>query len=363
MGSNHLSDFFQFNRNERNGILVLAAILLSLIVVYFLLPFLVSKQPIDINASKAEIDRFWQSHMQEEAKKNPADSSTFQQAERFSFNPNNTSSEDWRALGLSDKQISTIKNYLSKGGQFRNASDLKKIYGISDDLYKELEPYIYIEGIKSEKESFCKVEFSANSIDAKTLENYGLSGQMAKRYVSYREKINGYHSIDQIKSIYGMTDSILLCIEPFIVFDTITETIAEEIINPVELNSADLETLKSVKGIGDYYANAIIKYRDLLGGYINIDQLQEIYNMKKETYESIRTKLVVDSNKVNKIDINSCDEDSLGRHPYIEYKYAREIVKYRKKKGKFESVEDILLLYLIPQKDYKCIQRYLECKK
>jgi competence protein ComEA len=63
----------------------------------------------------------------------------------FVFDPNTASLQEFQKLGLSEKQASTIKNYLNKGGSFKTKEDLKKIYGISADQYNQLEPYIFIE--------------------------------------------------------------------------------------------------------------------------------------------------------------------------------------------------------------------------
>jgi len=46
---------------------------------------------------------------------------------------------------LRDKTIFTIQNYINKGGKFRSAEDLKKIYGLHDDEFERLSLYVKIE--------------------------------------------------------------------------------------------------------------------------------------------------------------------------------------------------------------------------
>ena len=62
----------------------------------------------------------------------------------FYFDPNVLPFEGWKKLGIREKTIGTIQNYLHKGGHFSKPEDLKKIYGIRADEYKRLEPYIRI---------------------------------------------------------------------------------------------------------------------------------------------------------------------------------------------------------------------------
>lgn len=60
------------------------------------------------------------------------------------FNPNNLTKEEWIKLGFTEKQANTILNFKkSLGGEFKNAQTLKRCYAISDDKFKEIEPYLY----------------------------------------------------------------------------------------------------------------------------------------------------------------------------------------------------------------------------
>ena len=45
----------------------------------------------------------------------------------FYFDPNGLPVSKWKKLGLTEKQITVIKNYENKGGRFEKPSDLQKI--------------------------------------------------------------------------------------------------------------------------------------------------------------------------------------------------------------------------------------------
>ena len=62
------------------------------------------------------------------------------------FNPNNLSHEDWMKRGFTEKQANTILNFKrSLGGSFKDAKTLKRCYGISEEKFKEIEPYLVFE--------------------------------------------------------------------------------------------------------------------------------------------------------------------------------------------------------------------------
>lgn len=111
----------------------------------------------------------------------------------------------------------------------------------------------------------------------------------------------------------------------------------------IELNSADTSALKKIPGIGTGFANKIIKYRNSLGGYINISQLKEVLGLDDDLYNKI-TPYITIIPKSKKIKINSDDFNILNKHPYISYKQAQVITDIRERKGKIESIQRLSLL-------------------
>ena len=113
----------------------------------------------------------------------------------------------------------------------------------------------------------------------------------------------------------------------------------------VELNAADTTVLKRVPGIGTSFANRIVKYRDLLGGFYSISQLQEVYGVDDEKYQSLHKWFRVDTTVlVNKLSVNNASFKTLVRHPYISYEQTKAIVNFRERKGKITSWEPLSLM-------------------
>lgn len=101
---------------------------------------------------------------------------------------------------------------------------------------------------------------------------------------------------------------------------------------PVEafsLNSENPEDWKQINGIGEGYSARIIKYKKWLGGFHSVDQLTEVYGLTDSLVQVMTPHLIVSKN-IQKIKINYADSQVLGRHPYVEWKEADIIVKYRK---------------------------------
>ena len=109
----------------------------------------------------------------------------------------------------------------------------------------------------------------------------------------------------------------------------------------VELNSADTLTLQLLKGIGPTYARRIVRYRDRLGGFTNIEQLLEVYGFTPELLEYISPSLTLDTTDIRRIEINTIELKQLIKHPYIEYYQARDIVRLRNEGQTFRCADDL----------------------
>jgi DNA uptake protein ComE-like DNA-binding protein len=101
----------------------------------------------------------------------------------------------------------------------------------------------------------------------------------------------------------------------------------------VELNTADTNALRIVRGIGAYFARSIVTYRERLGGYAHIQQLLDIRGVDPERLAQWTPQLTLDTTKIIKIDLAAADEQTLRQHPYIGYYAARGIVHFRTTQG------------------------------
>jgi DNA uptake protein ComE-like DNA-binding protein len=128
----------------------------------------------------------------------------------------------------------------------------------------------------------------------------------------------------------------------------------------IELNAADSLDLKKLPGIGSAFANRIVNYKKLLGGYHRIEQLQEVYGMYEELYGQIAPYLTVNPDEIVRIPVRTASLDKLKSHPYINFYQAKAIIEMRKKKGKVEKIEDLKLLEEFSEEDRMRIEPYLE---
>ncbi|MDR1201630.1 MAG: helix-hairpin-helix domain-containing protein [Tannerellaceae bacterium] len=127
----------------------------------------------------------------------------------------------------------------------------------------------------------------------------------------------------------------------------------------VELNTADTTVLKKVPGIGSVFAQRIVKFRDLLGGFYTVSQLQEVYGMDEERYQAIRNWFYVDTLFIAKLSVNHLSYDLLIKHPYLKSTKTRSICRLRQQKGRLSGWENLQLLDEFSTADIERLKAYL----
>ena len=116
----------------------------------------------------------------------------------------------------------------------------------------------------------------------------------------------------------------------------------------LNLNICDSASLEALPGIGPVLSSRIIRYRNLIGGYVSVDQLKEVYGLPEETFDLISARVLADSLAIRKIRINESDYKQLIRHPYFQKNEVYAILKYRELEGKItgkigEMIENNLI--------------------
>ena len=208
-------------------------------------------------------------------------------AERFPFDPNTADSTQLLRLGLQPWQVRNIYKYRSKGGIYRKKEDFARLYGLTVKQYRELEPYIRI---------------SNDYLPASTL-------------VGGKERAEREH--------YER--------------DTVRFPVKIQENEHIVLNTADTSQLKKVPGIGSYYAKEIVRHGQWLGGYVSVDQLDEIEDFPKDAKKFF----VIQNAHPKKLNVNKLSLTQLRRHPYINYYMAKAITDYRRLHGPLTSLDDL----------------------
>ncbi len=199
--------------------------------------------------------------------------------------------------------------------------------------------YSELENKSPEAELF---QFNPNTATDQEFRRLGLSEKLIGTIRNYQDKGGIFRSKNDFFRIYGLTESQKRRLGEFVIIESSdnleisSKNKGEEL--RIELNSADSISLENLPGIGDKLSKRIVKYRDLLGGFHSVDQLQEVYGITNETFSMIENRVTVDGSKIKKLDLNFSDLNELSRHPYVKKVLAQKIIKFRSKYGSFRDL-------------------------
>jgi len=347
----HFLHYLHFTRKERNGTLVLLLICILVFATPDILRRWRAAERTDFSGFQQEIKAFRDSI---------SSRTTASEPQLFYFNPNTASLEDFVRLGLSQKISAMICKYRDKGGQFRRPEDFKKIWGLPEEDFERLLPYIRMESAAREApekrwesrqaETF---SFDPNTATEDDFQRLGLPKWTVQSILRYRSKGGKFRRAQDFQKIYNLSEEDFARLEPHIM---IGATAASQAVahqpgtattpkwpakKPVDINLADVDTWKTLPGIGEKRAQQLVNYREKLGGFLSIDQVGQMYNLPDSVFQAIRPLLLLENRDIRKINLNTVSVAELDAHPYFSRKQAELIVNYRTQHGPYRSVDDI----------------------
>jgi len=265
-----------------------------------MLPLLINNREYNYKEYESELLDFERSIKSHNSKK-PNTVNTNKQENKdninqlFRFDPNTVNENELAKLGFGKHVIRNIIKYRSNGGFFYRKEDLLKIYGMDTSFYNSLVTCIYVE-------------------------RGGLQELP-------EEKNNNYNAIDD-----------------------------HELIN---INRADTSLLTGSLGLERKLSERTIRYRNLLGGYSDKSQFNEIYGITKVQCGLLAANVFIDTTLIRKININHVNEQNLAKHPYLNDYYAKAITKYKEYAGEIKKINELSVNNILPERIYLRIRPYL----
>jgi DNA uptake protein ComE-like DNA-binding protein len=308
----HIREFFHIRKGDRTAILVL---LVVAAVVFFLFNVLGSYDttPFD-EADSLDVARLYEEKSrygdsEKRYRNNDFESSSSSSVELFPFDPNTATPEELLRLGLKSWQVKNMMKYRSKGGVYRTSADFAKLYGLTVEKFKQLEPYLRFTGDHRPASELFTSEKSSVSADE-----------------NRRER------------------------------DTLRYPVKLHEGERLTLDQMDTTSLMRVPGIGSFFARRIVEYSQRLGGFVRVEQLLEVDGVPEDALDYFTE----GSGNVRRLNLNTLTLDQLKRHPYINFYQARAIVDRRRLHGALKNLDDLRLLPEFSDEAISRLKPYVE---
>ncbi len=314
-----LKDLFSLHSGERRGSIVMMAILLLLFGYFAYSQWYAAPAAPNMEPLRAEMEAWL-------AARDSTKSEPEKKAELFRFDPNAIDRADWLRLGLSERQVQGIERWQAKGGRFRVKADLGRMYSLKPDQVDRLLPYVDLPdslpkrdramerraddapheevhahwngeeevAASASKEkgrsSAMRRQAEVNSADTTELVALpGIGPAFARGIVKYRERLGGYHSLDQLAEVYVLQDKpdAIARMRELLVVDTL-------LIRRIPLNTCTVEELAAHPYIRWKLAKPIIAYRQQHGPFREVAGIRAIPLIDEGLYRKLAPYLSVE---------------------------------------------------------------------
>lgn len=311
-----VKDYFSFSKRERNAFIALLLIIVGFIFLPDLfqpkrVPAAISKElqseltrPVDKNSAASPEDESW---------KTPFNDPRQKDVRLFEFDPNTLDEAGFITLGVPERTARTIINYRNKGGKFRNAEDLRKIYTLKKEDADRIIPYARVKAndVYIPKENAVPqaagpaieirlFEFDPNTLDEAGFITLGLPARTARTIINYRNKGGRFRTAEDLRKIYSLQKEDADRIIPYAKIrtqdgnaivagnDHPKKVYQKPPVATLDINTATAEDWKALPGIGDILSVRIVKFRQSIGGFTSIEQVAKTYGLKDSTFQFIK---------------------------------------------------------------------------
>jgi competence ComEA-like helix-hairpin-helix protein len=298
-------DFFFFSGSQRAGIILLVFLIVISSLINFYLPR--CSDDISFVADSADMSEF------EDFKKSLVSLDSLREKQRFEslerkfnsfykeknkeepcmllpFDPNVLDSAGFVDLGLKPYVAANIIKYRVKGGRFRDKESFSRVYGVSEEKYRELEPYISISSNPSiadltstlPKEEVSVAIVELNSADtARLMQVKGIGMGYARSIIRFRQQAGGFTCVEQLREMYGMTPENFEKIKPFC-------TVNLTLVNQINVNKASVDKLRAHPYLNFYQARQIYELRRKKGKLTGLADLRDLSELNDSVLLKIK---------------------------------------------------------------------------
>ena len=215
----------------------------------------------------------------------------------FIFDPNTASSSTLMSLGFSANLASTLENYRAKGGFIQSGKDLYKIWGMPPLLAERLAPFVRTISKSTQNKAWLSAKgpvYAAAApidINTATVNEFealrGIGPVLAARIVGFREKQGGFVRVQDLLLVYGVKDSLLLTLSPYL-------RLEESRVPRSNFNQASVLQLVQKAGLQPVVAQAVVRWRQQNGAFATFDELENFEGLSAASMAALKRLFFID---------------------------------------------------------------------
>jgi competence ComEA-like helix-hairpin-helix protein len=279
-------EFFAFNKQEQRGVFFLLLAIFMLQGLYFLL------RGDYLGSGEASFKPDWEQLGYLDSIDRAASQS--KDRELRLFNPNYITEFRGYSMGMTAEELDRLYAYRNANNFVNSAWEFKEVTGISDSLLTILAPrFRFPRGNlynspeeKSVAAGGVKMvipKWDLNKATAGDLRQInGIGAVLSERIIRFREALGGFLQDSQLYDVYGLDAEVVArTLGRF-------RVVEPPDITPIDINTASVEEIAGLVYISFPMAEAIVEYREKVGGIGSFDEISRLEGFPSDKIERIK---------------------------------------------------------------------------
>ena len=278
-----IKSYFKFSSEQRLGVFVLFAIIISVQLAYFFTDF------SSVSNDSPEKEKWLSLQSQIDSIK---EEKLDYVPKIYPFNPNFILDYKGYKLGMSVSEIDRLLAFRKQNKYVNSPEEFQAVTKVSDSLLNAISPYFkFPDWVKNKKEfreykkypnaAFAKKEkIVIIDINQATQEDlikiYGIGEAISLRILKMKESLGGFVSMEQMKDVWGLSPEVIENLNSHFKVSALPD------VKKVDINNASIKELSQFPYFNYQIARQIVTFRSMNGDFKNVDDLTKIKGLSIE---------------------------------------------------------------------------------
>jgi DNA uptake protein ComE-like DNA-binding protein len=209
--------------------------------------------------------------------------------------------------------------------------------------------------------------FDPNTMDSITAIRLGIPSRQVITLMRYRNKGGRFYRKEDIAKLYGLKKELVEKLIPYVVIKNVdrNELVKKDVnknLNDwsIDINIADEKQWAAKTKLSPAIIQNIIRYRNYLGGFTNLNQMKKVYGFTEANYYLLKPHLQLGKMNHRKLNASSMSFENWKALGIFQDREIIQILRIRKEKGGHIGWKELVILFDLTEQQAEMLQASIQ---